>query len=368
MRRVYVEKITQYGVEYYIGKIDPRVLVRMAKELQVASTQDAQRPLQEKKLFQIRDHVFDEGLLPNTLVLATCNDLIEFKKIDLVDDAGTDLNMYYFEVPVTEDEFIKYKDSIEAMDGQHRLYSFKEQYCKMNNNIDYEIGFTIFSLPSLKEQREIFLICNEKQDKVASNLLMYFKEKLSMLAGAEKKYYAIVNRLSSENKSPLQGRIIMSAEKIKNGIKAQQLIKVFDAVKISELSYSSNGVITHLTDNQIFDMLCSYFKGWEKAISFKFSKPKKEDGAAYKIAGIRFMITMIDAFWDRSVKMKQKFSAEFVEQTIKQMLSIQGIAPTDLFTGDNSDMFRERSNTVKYAETCAEIIKKIESQEFNPLS
>jgi len=367
MKRLYLERIKQHGKEYYIGKADPRDLVRMAKQLEVGTIQDAQRPLQEKKLLQIRDHVTDEGLLPNTLVLATCKPELVVKSQIIKDDQDNDVELFYIEVPVTDEEFKKYKDSIEAMDGQHRLYSFTEDRRTLPDDIDYEIGFTLFITPNLKEQREIFLICNEKQDKVASNLLMYFKEKLKLLEGAEKAYYPLVSRLNTELQSPLRGRIVMSAEKVKKGIKAQQLIKVLDAAKIKDISLSNNG-IQKLTEDQQLDMLCKYFKGWQNAIDFSFANPESSDGAAYKIAGIRYMISMLQAFWDRAIQDKIKFNEHFVEDTIKKMLAVQAIAPDELFTGEKTSMvFRERSATIAFAEQCAEVIKKMDSNDFNPL-
>lgn len=367
MKRVYVERVKQHDKEYYIGKADPRDLVRMAKELEVGTTQDAQRPLQEKKLFQIRDHVTEKGLLPNTLVLATCSQELVVNTSIATDEEGNKVELLFLDIPVTDEEFDKYKDSIEAMDGQHRLYAFTEERRTLMDDENYEIGFTLFITPNLKEQREIFLICNEKQDKVASNLLMYFKEKLKMLEGPEKAYYSLVNRLNTELQSPLKGRIIMGAEKIKKGIKAQQLIKVLDSAKIKDISVSQNGIKKLSEDDQL-QMLCDYFKGWQKAINFSFMSPENRDGAATKISGIRFMITMLRAFWDRAIQEKKVFSEQFVQETINGMLAAQAIAPDELFTGEKTAMvFRERSATVAFAEQCAEVIKKMDSNDFNPL-
>ena len=367
MKRIYLEKVRQHEKEYYIGKADPRDLVRLAKPLEVGTTQDAQRPLQEKKLTQIRDHVEENGLLPNTLVLATCTPNLCVKSVQVKDDTDNSIELHYIEIPVTDSEFEQYINSIEAMDGQHRLYSFSDDRRLLKDDVPYEIGFTLFITPNLKEQREIFLICNEKQDKVASNLLMYFKEKLKLLEGAEKAYYPLVSRLNSENQSPLKGRIIMSAEKVKKGIKAQQLIKTLDTAKIGDLSISTNG-IQKLTEDQLLSVLCTYFKGWQKAVGFSFANPETHDGAAYKISGIRFMVTMLPAFWDRAIQENKKFTEEFVADIIVRMLSSEAIAPEEAFTGDRTAMaFRERSTTIALAEQFSEVIKKMDSNDCNPL-
>ena len=144
MKRLYLEKVKQHDKEYYIGKADPRDLVRMAKSLEVGTTQDAQRPLQEKKLLQIRDHVEENGILPNTLVLATCKPELTVKSITVIDDTGSEIELFYIDVPVTNEEFKIYENSLEAMDGQHRLYSFTEDRRLINDSVPYEIGFTLF--------------------------------------------------------------------------------------------------------------------------------------------------------------------------------------------------------------------------------
>ena len=45
MKKIYLQKIIQNGTECYIGKIDPRNLVRVAEKIEMSAVQDAQRPL-----------------------------------------------------------------------------------------------------------------------------------------------------------------------------------------------------------------------------------------------------------------------------------------------------------------------------------
>lgn len=54
MKRIYLQKITQHGEICYIGKIDPRELVKVCTKVEMSEVQDAQRPLnkREYKRFQ----------------------------------------------------------------------------------------------------------------------------------------------------------------------------------------------------------------------------------------------------------------------------------------------------------------------------
>ena len=63
MKRVYLQKITQYGSISYIGKIDPRELIKVAKKVEMSTTQDAQRPLNEKRVKSIAKYVSEENAL-----------------------------------------------------------------------------------------------------------------------------------------------------------------------------------------------------------------------------------------------------------------------------------------------------------------
>ena len=84
----------------------------------MSETQDAQRPLSEKRVKEIAHYVDSEnGILPNTLTLATHDNRIRVKNTEID-------GIYYIDLPSYEEEYAQYKDALDVMDGQHRLYSF----------------------------------------------------------------------------------------------------------------------------------------------------------------------------------------------------------------------------------------------------
>lgn len=358
MRRLYLQKILQHNSVCYIGKIDPRDLVRVATKIEMSATQDAQRPLNANRVKSISKYVSEEkGVLPNTLTIATNDNKYTINKLPNFDD------MYYIEFPSEDDEYDAYKNTIDVMDGQHRLYSFDADLRLLQDDIPYEIGFTLYIKPTLNERRKIFISCNEKQEKVSGNLLMWFKAKLNMLSNDEKIFYGLVLQLNNEY--PLKGRIIMSAEKIKNGIKAKELIKVIDKAKIRNLMIGS----TYLSDDQIIKVICTYLSAWEKVVGFSFDTPSKAYGAAVKIAGLRYMIAVLPAVWDRSIILRRSFDEAFVGETIKKMISSFGVVREEFFTHENHKIhFRERSSTEQFAEQCISRIRLMGAEDFNPLS
>lgn len=202
--------------------------------------------------------------------------------------------------PETEAEFADFKDSFDIMDGQHRLFSFLKDYSKLSDDEVFDITFEMYIEPTMRERRLIFKNTNEKQEKVASNLLMWFREKLNMLNEKEQTYHAVVALLNSENRSPLKGRIIMGAEKITGGFKAEQIITLLDKTDIKNISTS----ITNepLANEKMLKLISEYLAGWEIAIGSKIVDRDKDVSAFSKMAGLRFMIAMLSAFLSRQKK------------------------------------------------------------------
>ena len=358
MRKIYLQKIIQHGFESYCGKIDPRKLVRIAEQIKMGEVQDAQRPLNKKRVKEIATYVNAEmGILPNTLTIATKDNRIKIQKTDF-DDA-----MYYCEVPDKEDEYKDYANSIVVMDGQHRLYSFLPDIELLPANEPFEIGFVLYDKPTLALQRRIFISCNEKQEKVAPNLLIWFREKLGMLKEEEKRYFTIVSTLA--NDYPLKGHVIMSAESLKNGVKSKEIMADLKKIKVLELSHSG----VKLEDDQIISVIEEYLKAWEKVVGFEFATSSPNDaGVAVKMAGLKYMIYILPAIWDHSIKSREKFKEAFLVETIQKLISSFNVAYGDFFTDEElNKFFQSRTMINDLANRSIDIIKKFGSESFNPL-
>lgn len=359
MRKVFLQKIVQHGTECYIGKIDPRQLVRVATKVGMSETQDAQRPLNEKRVKDISVYVGTEhGILPNTLTLATKDTSFEVHSVEGCDE------LYYIDFPEKDAEYESFKEKIDVMDGQHRLYSFQEDISLLQQDALYEIGFTLYIIPTLNERRKIFISCNEKQEKVSPNLLLWFKEKLNMLQGDEKEYYDIVAALGQEY--PLKGHIIMSAEKIKNGVKAKQIMAALKQAKIQDLMIMGSP----LTNEQKIKVICMYLIAWENVAGFSFTaSSKKEAGAALTMAGLKYMLLLLPSIWERAIQLQHNFDQQFIEDTLKKFIATIAIERDCFFTCDENKMcFRDRTAVDLFANESIKKIKGLGNETFNPLS
>ena len=265
--------------------------------------------------------------------------------------------------PSEKDEFSKFTDAIDVMDGQHRLYSFLDSIRSISDNEPYEIGFTIYENPTLAEKRKIFISCNEKQEKVSGNLLMWFKAQLNMLTSDERNFYNLVSLLSQEY--PLHGHIIMSAEKIKNGVKSKEVIAAIKQAGIHDLMAGG----AYLTDDQKVKIISIYLTAWEKVVEFSFTESNaKTAGAAIKMAGLKYMLLLLPAFWDGAISAKRRFDSAYIEETLKKFIASCGIERDQFFVCDEHKMcFRDRTAVDLFAKQSIQKIKALDVEDFNPL-
>ena len=366
MRKIYLEQVKQHNSVFYIGKYDPRKLVRMADQSIVAGTiQEAQRPLDKTHLKEIADFaVGQEGLLPASVMIATKNK----QKLSVEEEIIDGVAYYYIMFPDTEDELKDYDNTIDVIDGQHRLYSFKDEYINIGfqDSEPYELPFSLFEVPSLRTRQLLFTITNEKQKAVGKNLLLYLKRKLGMLSPAENTYYPIVEKLNEENMSPLKGRIVMSAEKIKKGYKSTELIKIFDKVKLTDLIQEQD---PDQKLQKLLKIVSTYLLGWQEFYGVDFQNPGKE--TITKISGIRYIMFLLQTFWDHATNSKQAWDVNFIKTTIQDLEDLK-VIPEEGTLFDDSQIFRGESATVSEAISDSSALKNYlaskTTDNFDPLA
>lgn len=365
MKKIYLLEVKQNNEISYVGSASARDLVKMATTKELNEPQEAQRPIEAKRLDEISEYIMNGGIIATSIVIGTCDGRIHISKVN---DSSVD-NLYYTEFPENDLEFEKYKNSFDIMDGQHRLFSFLEDKIKIDDTVDYDLTFNMYITPTLKKRRIIFKNTNEEQKQVASNLLLWFRKQLDMLSDKEKAYHSVVELLNSEASSPLKGRIIMGAERIVGGFKAEQIINILSKNKIKNLSSSE------LSDDELLKLLSEYLLGWEDAVGVKISDRDKKVAPFSKIAGFRFMILILPTFFDRAIAEKEKFTRKYVSDTIKKMVSTEGCEPYQLFetTGEyikslGTNPFGGETPTVIFAEDWANHLKAQLNDNFNPLA
>lgn len=353
MKKIPVLRVRQFGSDFYLGSYDPRLLVKMADQsIDVGYIQEAQRPLEKRHLQEISDYVgSDRGFLPASVLIGT---RIKDKLAVETETDETGRTRYFIQFPSTEKELGEYENTIDIIDGQHRLFAFDDRYRseELKDSTVYDMAFSLFVTPSLRTRQLLFTITNEKQKSVSPNLLLYLKSKLKMLRAEEERYLPLVQLLSSENRSPLKGRIIMSAEKITKGYKARELIKIFDKAKIGEITVGDPPAF--LTPEQLLKTVSAYLSGWETHYGLSYQKPGKE--TMTKISGLRYILLLFPVFFDHAVHVRRSFDQAFTQELIQELELIKGLQPDETLF-DRSLEFRGEGGTVKMAQDDAAILK-----------
>lgn len=365
MKDIYLLEVRQHNMKRYIGTTAAKDLVRLATTVELQATQDAQRPINPKRLSEIADFVSADGTLSTSIVIGTKDNRLTVQPVKI---KGIP-NLYKMRFPETNAEFATFRDAFDIMDGQHRLFSFLKDYTKLTDNDVFEITFEMYLKPTMREKRLIFKNTNEKQEKVASNLLMWFREKLNMLNEKEQTYHPVVSLLNSESCSPLKGRIIMGAEKITGGIKGEQLITILDKADIKNISN------TPLSDDKMLTLISNYLSGWESAVGSKFVDRDKDLGAFPKVAGLRFMIVMLPTFYEQAVKDRTALSQTYIADKVEDLCASIGIQARDLFDKNSnyrkslgSDPFSAETPITLFAKEWSNRLKSLSSGSFDPLA
>lgn len=371
MKKIPLFKVVQHDSVRYVGKADARTLVRMAKRTEMNATQEAQRPIEPKRLEEIAEYITQKsGILSTSIVIATVDDRLDVKELPGI---KCDEQLYYMEFPETEQEFKDMENCFDLCDGQHRLFSFLDDYRKILDEEPFDLTFELYLKPTLRQRQLIFKNTNEKQKQVATNLLLWFRAQLNMLTGAEKTYHNVVAHLNNENCSPLKGRIIMGAEHITGGYKAKQIIALFHKVKLVTLG----GKTADQNDEEMLRIVCAYLTGWENAVGSKLSERDPNMTAFSKMAGLRYMITLIPSFYAKALRDRERLTSTFVENTVIELYrECNAITPREFFdrtsdyyvTHHPNLFFVSETATVNLATQHASALERLNSEDFDPLA
>lgn len=353
LKKYQLELVTQKDHTFYAFVADPREIVKLIKQYDAGEEQEAQRPWSIDRVqdisryvagrFKDDDNVKASGLIPNAPILNIV-DKLEITKND---------DVYYINMPENTDEFISYCESIEVIDGQHRIRAFMEEYLDetMSDDVDYKMIFSVFDRLSKTEKKELFMITNEKQKSVPGNLLRMFKRELNLLKGDEYVYDLVV-LLNSEDFSPLKGRIMLGAKKLKKGYQESQLSKILNKSE----SFSQLKLHTKEDYNKMAKLISNYLKAWELEYDVRFSSPGAD--TITKISGLRYIFFLMPAVLEVLSQKKEPAKTESIRKVIKAVPVAANIENPFI---DDALAFRGEGATVKLAKDHAQKLKHYEN-------
>jgi DGQHR domain-containing protein len=353
MKKIPLYPVHQKSHTFFAMIADPRDIAAVMKRAKAAESQENQRPWSKSKVKEIARFVMGwmriganthsvMGLLPNAPIISFSDNLT------IEHDPSTD--SYYVLFPETIVEFAQYEDSIEVIDGQHRVLAFADDLRDpdFSDSTRYEMIFSVFQPLGMSEKKEIFMITNEKQTKVESNLLRLFKKQLQLLDDDER-LFDLVNRLHTEDYSPLKGRVIIGSDNITKGYKEGQLSKILDKSGI----YDKLARTTGDDEQKMCKGLSIYLQAWESVYQVSFKNPGKE--TLTKISGLRYILYLFSDMLDILKDQNKLATKANLEELIRLLPAATGIV--DVFTSNETALaFRGEGATVKMAKDHGKVL------------
>jgi DGQHR domain-containing protein len=182
-----------------------------------AASRDHQKGLQRvtepSRLKDIAEYLGDEenGFLPNNIIVNL--------KSEVTISPDTDGTMATISFPSTAGEYAF------VVDGQHRLFSFRDEYRKLNDRQPFQLPVVAFHNASDELVGATFVSINVNQKPVNRNLLTQMKAILGLLdSDHDKAAIDLVHELERDPASPFHNRILRFPNEKHKWVKTNQLL------------------------------------------------------------------------------------------------------------------------------------------------
>jgi DGQHR domain-containing protein len=249
-------------------------------------------------------------------------------------------NKTYIHFP-DEKDIKKYKETIEIIDGQHRLLAFDDECKALLDKEQYKMCFVALLNLSDSEKKEIFMVLNERQKTVDKNILLRHKKLLNLLLDDEETRYDVITRLNSEVDSPFYGKIIMAGEKKTYGLKAVQIDGVLDSSKALEKLIDSKDQISE----KAYKIFKNYFLSWKANFPTAWFKA---NNTLTKMADFRFMSYLFPYVYD-ILKSGRDFQIKAFSKIISKIKSDEFNEEFDIKKAGKFQFFQEQRGIIKFA-------------------
>ena len=344
MKKIELLEVQQKGVTFYLMSHDPREIIQFVDFPESHTVQVNQRPWSLKRAKEISQYVAGKvnldfsknpgkikakGIIPNCPIL-NIRGTLEINELE---------GRKYLFLPEDVNSIHKAHGDIEILDGQHRLIAFAKDYIDKDfGNIEYTMGYVVFDNLQMEEKKEIFIVTNEKQEKVEKNVLRNLMRWLGLLTTEEEETDKLVIELN-DPPSPIAGRISIQGERITRGFKLIQIQKILNKSRTID-------TLKGATHDQRLRTLIDYLKAWEVLFPDKFNNPSHIFG---KISGLRYIFYLFPYIID-ILKQQQKSAniEHFIE--VLQVLQKEKLNQ-NFFEKGNQDqlLFRAETSTIALA-------------------
>ena len=339
MKKIIVEKVIQKEITFYVMVADPRMIAKARRKYTAGEKQDVQRPWVEKKVQDIAKYVAGNssiegkrslGIIPNAPIINVKGKLrVQHETVSVtIDGIQTTKEQSFIMFPETDSEIANYENSLEIIDGQHRVIAFDNDFLDpdFKTGAPYEMIFSVFDNITDNQRKELFMVTNEKQDKVETNLLRYIKKSLGLLEGEDEVIYDLLDALNRESSSPLYGRIMFGSDKFAKGYKENQVSKIFkqygvkkfyDTVISTRPEHRGDSVSVFVA------VVGNYLSAWEECCNVSFRSPGSD--TITKISGLRYLFYVFPDICNKLISKGEKLTKENFKKIVNDFPEALGV-------------------------------------------
>ena len=367
MKKIELMVMMQKNVPAYVFVADPRKIIKLVKIPSKGSVQEFQRPWQEKKVKEISKYAAGKGSLAKGAesnkkkaqgFLPGCININIKGELKITEENGKK----FLDFPETEREFADFNGTVEILDGQHRLIAFSQEYINEDFKDDekYQMCFVVYYQLTMEQKKEIFIVTNDWADKVDKNVMQNMMQSLGILSREDNIMFQLFTKLNKEDASPLKGRIIITGEKLKNGLKLLQLQAILKKSKTYEMfvEEGSDDILT------LFQAITHYLRAWEQVYELDFNK-KTTVTTLEKISGIRYIFNLYPTI-AKLIRDNNNNAGPTTENIVPILKTLkEQILPAD-FSSSNPEIaqaFRGDSSTVALAHAHAQSLANLHNKE-----
>ena len=241
-----------------------------------------QRVTEPSRLKDIGEYLADEenGLLPNNIILNLNS------QVTITPDSDGSAATITF--PSAEGDFAF------VVDGQHRLFSFRDEYRKLDDHQRFELPVVAFHNASDELVGATFVSINVNQKPVNRDLLTQMKAILGLLdTDNAKAAIDLIDALVDDSASPLHNRILRFPKEKHRWVRTNQLLPVVKALVLPGGSLHEK---THAERKRI---LVAYLKAFSDTFPEAWADVKRKQYSLLQASSFQIAVGLLPDLMSR---------------------------------------------------------------------
>jgi len=264
--------MTLYSFHIDARELEPLCFVEAAAR---DNRKGLQRVTEVSRLKEIAEFIgrAPNGILPNNIILNLTNKVL----VEEGEDSQVSLNF-----PSAEGDYAF------VVDGQHRLFSFRDEYRKLPNDNAFQIPVVALHNATDEQVGETFVQINVNQKPVNRDLLIQMKAILGLLdTDIDKAAIELIHSLDEDHDSPMHGKILRFPKEQNKWVKVTQLVPIVKPLLVP------GGVLYEKTHAERKRVLNEYFAAVRDVFPAAWAEDKSKTYSLLTPTGLQMILGVL---------------------------------------------------------------------------